>query len=292
VIRKALPKKPEEDIQIYTPTTVISIRGTSFLTQVTPKTGTTGIKVICGTVRVRCIKENASAFVSAPFKTIVEKNTTPIVTTALLTKDIDSLKTWVPKKLVESEVAQHLANGKRDQMIISGRMEEKCVITTFLDSTKYKGPWDIRKTIPKLLLTRLKNVHTRLKVSVPDSTFNSPADAAKKAGARFVISGVITQFAILHHAQITVQADEYREKSIGRISIELQLYDAKGEIEPYSVTVTGERTGKKNTTNSWMTIDKMPLDFENEEFAGSIIGKALEQALETAVEKLTHEMFK
>ena len=51
VIKKSTPLPRKENIQIYTPTTVISIRGTSFALEVAPQTGVTAVKVVCGTAK-------------------------------------------------------------------------------------------------------------------------------------------------------------------------------------------------------------------------------------------------
>ncbi len=292
VIRKIIPEKPPEDIQLYTPTTVISLRGTSFSVGVKERTGTTCVKVICGTVRVRCIKKNASAFISAPFKTVIDSQTAPITASALLSEDLDSLRLWVPPELIDREVAAHLARGKRDQMVISGRMEEKCIIMSFTNDSKYQGAWDIRHAIPRMLAVRLMNEHNLMDISaITDSAEMTPDDAAATKHARFVIRGTIAFFDIIDHAEITVRADEYHERSIGRITIDLHLYDADKKVEVFATTVTGERTGKKNSDNSWNTIGTLPFDLGNKQFATTIIGSALDQALDAAVERLTFALY-
>lgn len=291
VIEKMLPRKKEEAIQIYTPTAVISIRGTSLSIQVAPDDGNSTIKVVCGTVRVSCIKNNSSAFLSAPFKTTIEKLTSPIKSTTMLTADFDSLKTWVPPEVIVHQMALHLSGGKRNQTIISGRLDAKCVIQPFENGSTYKGPWKISSKLPHILAERLKKSHHRINITVTDSAFSDPAKAAKKNKARFVISGTVQLLDIINHAAITVRADEYRERSIAKARLSFTIFDTEGKVDSTTIEVTGERTGKKNVGNSWNTIDKIPLDFTNEKFKGSIVGVALDQALEQAVEKLCNLLY-
>ncbi|MBN1577653.1 MAG: FecR domain-containing protein [Chitinispirillaceae bacterium] len=292
IIKKALPGKRKEEMRMYTPTSVITIRGTSFAVGVEAETGLTSVKVICGTIRVGCIQKGVSAFLGAPSKTVIERETDPIVTSALLTADLDSLRLWVPRDVIDFEVATHLAQGRRDRLIISGNMDEKCIILPFTNASKYGGAWDIGHAVPRMLATRLLSAYSRLNITAIDSASPAPADAAAKAKARFVISGTVTFFDIVNHAEITVRADEYHERSIGRISIDLFIFDAEEKAEVYTATVSGEQTGRKNNQNSWNTIGEMPFDLENGEFASSIVGGALDQALDAAVEKVSNALYR
>ena len=292
VIKKAMPLPRRENIQIYTPTTVISIRGTSFSLDVAPETGTTTIKMICGTVRVGCIAKHVSAFVSAPYKSTVKKLTDPILSTPLRDSEIDTLRTWVPAGVIDSEITMQLAEGKRNQMIISGRSEKKCFVTTFDNTSKYSGDWDVRHRLPEMLAERLRNVSSHCKVTVTDTLPEHPAKEGIKQGQQYVISGTLTFLDIVNHAEITVRADEYRERSIGRVQLDLTLLDVNGDTELLSTTVSGEYSGKKSNENAMNTIGKMPFDLENKEFAKSLLGVALSQALDQAVEKLSKAMFR
>ena len=291
VIKKALPANRKQNIQIYTPTTVISIRGTSFSLDVTPESGVTAVKVINGTVRVSCIAKQASAYVSAPFKTTVKKMTDPITTAPMHDSEIKALKTWVPEKVVDHEITLQLARGRRDQMIISGRMEKKCTITPFINSSKYDGTWDLQHKLAEMLAERLGNVSPHCKVTVSDSAPPAPAEATKKRGQQYVISGTISFFDIVNHAAITVRADEYKERAIARVQIDLTLFDVTGNTELLQTTVRGEFSGKKTNENSMKTIGEMEFSLENREFAKSLLGTALQQALDQAVEKLSKTMF-
>jgi hypothetical protein len=291
VIKKSMPLPRKENIQIYTPTTVISIRGTSFSLDVAPETGTTALKVVCGTVRVSCIAKHASAFVSAPYKTTVEKMTDPIISNPMHDAEIDSLRAWVPDTVISRELSLHLAEGKRNQMIISGRMEKKCIITPFKNSSTYRGEWDLSHRIPEMLSERLRNVSPHCKISVSDSGLQPSSDTGSKSGQQYRIAGSVTFLDIVNHAEITVRADEYRERSNARVQIDLTLFDVTGDTELLQTTVTGEYSGKKSVENSMKTIGAMEFNLENEEFAGSLIGVALKQALEQAVEKLTTTIF-
>jgi len=289
VIKQILPQKFAEDIQIFTPTTVISIRGTSFLVCVEEKTGNSSIKMICGTVRVRCIQKNVAAFVSAPFKTVVGRKTTEIVTSAILSSDIDSLKQWVPEPVINFEISKQLAKSRRDRLIITETMYEKCTINSFTNNSTYKGDWDIRRIIPVILAKRIGNATNRLEIFAPDSSMLKRKSL--KTPPRFTIEGTITSFDIVNLAEITVRADAYHERSIGRVSLQLILYDSHRPDEIDTIIVSGERSGKKNIENSWTTIDKFTPSYDDARFSSSLIGSALDQALETAAEKLIMKIY-
>ncbi len=292
VIKKALPFHTGGDIQVYTPTAVISLRGTSFSAGVGPKEGATSVKVVCGTVRVRCIESGASAFMGAPGKTVIGKRTDPIVTRPLITPDLDSLRSWVPGAVIDSEVALHLARGKRDRMIISGKMEEKSVVLPFSVASKTRCDWDAGTLLSGMLASRLKRMYSRLDVvasGLPSGY--DPGGAAEKENARFVIHGEIFLLDIINHAEITVSADEYRERSIARIAIRLRLYDAKGHAELLDSEVRAEHSAKKSVENGWDFICKLSPDLENGPFALSLVGVATNQLLDAAVESLVSAMF-
>lgn len=100
VLKKTLPKALTEwaDLKVYTPTTVIGIRGTSFTVEVDKKTGTTDVAVLSGTVLVRNIIRNAALFVASSNKTKVEMNADPSGPLPLEEADVAYLKTWAPRR--------------------------------------------------------------------------------------------------------------------------------------------------------------------------------------------------
>jgi hypothetical protein len=291
IINKALPNERREDIQLYTPTAVLTIRGTSFEVGVVPGTGATTIKMVNGTLRVRSMIKNISSYLNAPFKTMVTKETDPIIATTMLTGDIDSLRRWVPGSTLDAEIAAHLSQGKRDRLVITGRLDEQCVVTPFTVESRVHGTWDIARGIPKYLAERLDAEDKHLTVVVADSAAASPDAAAAKAKTRYVISGNVTFFDIVNHAEISVRADEYRERAIGRVTMDLILYDSKDMVELCQTTVMGEFSGKKTAENSWAAIDTLPFNLENGQFAHTLIGTALNQAIDGAVEKLLKSLY-
>jgi hypothetical protein len=222
---------------------------------------------------------------------MVKKLTDPILSSPMRDSEIDSLKTWVPPKVIDREISLQLAEGKRNQLIISGRMEKKCTISPFKNTSKYKGSWDLEHRLPAMLAEHLRNMSPHCKVTVADTAPQLQKGTGKKGSQQYIISGTITFFDIVNHAEITVRADEYRERSIARIQIDLTLFDATGNTEMLETTVKGEYSGKQSNKNSMNTIGKMEFNLENEEFAGSLLGTALKQVLEQAVEKLNTTLF-
>lgn len=291
VVNKIIPETTKRTIQIYTPTAVISIRGTSFLLDVAPKTGTTSVKVLCGTVRVRCIKKNSAIYLGAPHKTIVQIETAPLLAQTLLTADIDTLRSWIPSPVIDREIALHLAEAKRNKLVISGRIDEKCIVMPLVNESTYTGSWNLPQVLTTELVKRLLTSNSRLKIKI-DTAGATRKVLQQRSDARFLLYGSIKTFNIVNHAAITVAADTYLEKAISRVTVILQLYDTKDQELLFEETFADNRTEKRSVANAWETVEKLPLDLDNEQFAGSILGITLNQVLTAAAEKITVALMK
>ena len=289
VIKKVLPKKISDEMRVYTPTAIISLRGTSFEIKV-DKNGSTVAKVINGVVHVRTIHKTSATYLSAPYKTIVRKETDPIIAGAILQSDIDSLKSWVPSEVVEAEIKDQLARSRRDHLIITGKSEDKCIILPFTDSASYQGNWDIGKEVSSFFADIIHRSTSTMKIAAIDTSMPDPLIAAKKYNARYALTGVIQAFDIFQHAEISAQADEYRERSIARVKITIQVIDAHVGSVLWEETSTGEVSKKNKEENSWKVISTLPFDLHDEQFAGSILGQAIKQALEQLTEKISSQL--
>lgn len=291
VVNKILPQTTNRAVQIYSPTAVISVRGTSFLLDVAPKTGTTSVKVLCGTVRVRCIKKNSAIYLGAPHKTTVQIETDPLFSQALLKPDIDTLRSWIPSPVIDREIALQIAKAKRDKLIISGRMDEQCIVIPFINESTYAGSWDLQQGLAAELIKRLSASNTRLKIKL-DTTGATQETLQQLGKTRFILNGSIKTFDIVKHAAISVTADSYLEKAISRVAVTLQLYDTNEQEYLFEETFSDDRTEKRSVENTWETVEKLSLDIDNEQFAGSILGITLNQVLTAAAEKITLALMK
>ena len=288
VIKEILPKEFTKtfDTKVYTPTAVVSVRGTSFAVYVDNKTGNTSVKVINGTVLVGNILKNVSSFISAGFQTYIELKTDPISGKLLLDKDINDLKTWVPIEVIDRELALQIARAGRDHDILAGGFKDKLVILPFENRSHYAGPWNVGQTIAQQLIEQLKQSNKNILVEKGDSATVDPIKLGEQKKARFVIIGDIEDFDIVQHAEITAAADEYNEFYVAKVRLRIQLINVADKKLSFENTFSGETRGKNLKENSWQKIGKMPLNLKDKQFSESILGSSLQQVMDQAAEKL------
>jgi FecR protein len=286
VIREILPKSliKQYDTKIFTPTAVVSLRGTSFLVEVDDASRSSTIKVIRGTVLVRNILRNTSVFVSAGFKTTVEITKDPSGPNALLDREIDSLKEWVPVPVIDQEMALQLAKASRDHDVITGDLKDKILILPFANSSKYAGPWNIQSGFARMLSDQLKHGHLTIEVS--DSAGQDPLVAGVRNNARFVVAGEILDFDIVQHAEIAATADEYREYYAANVRISAQIINVADKRVVFENQFSSDKIGPNVRENSWQTISKMGFSLGDQQFVKSILGIAVSQVVEQVSEKL------
>jgi hypothetical protein len=287
IVKKIIPHDDSEEMKVYTPTSVIAIRGTSFLVEVDTAKMTTAVKVLSGVVLVKNISKNLSAILGHPYKTIIEKNTNPSAPVAILKNDIDSLLQWIPEPVVNSQLTEQINQSKQDRSALLGTVEEKCIITQFVNNSDYKGSWKPGPEISRHFATLLGDYATRLVVMISDSVITNPVDFAKSQNARYVISGTIDHLETNPYAQISASADEYKESIIAKVAITIQAYDITKTKPVISQMYSAEVSGKNSKENTLNELNKLPFSFSDSTFSSSIIGKALDQTLRKA-QKAVH----
>jgi FecR protein. len=288
VIKEVLPKaftKPF-DTKVYTPTAVVSVRGTSFAVEVDNKTGATSVKVVNGTVLVGNNLKNVSSFITAGFQTYVELKTDPITGKLLLDKDINDLKTWVPIPVIERELSLQIAKAGRDHEILAGGFKDKLVILPFENRSRYSGQWNIATALSLQLTEQLKQVNKNITVDNGDAGAVDPLKLGEEKKARFVIIGDIEDFDIVQHAEITVRADEYNEFYIARVRLHIQLIDVADKKLVLDNVFSGETRGKNLKENSWQRIGKLALSLKDKQFSESILGNSLQQVMDQTTDKI------
>jgi hypothetical protein len=290
VLKEILPKTLTKsyDVKIFTPTAVVSLRGTSLSVEVDDKSGASAIRVLNGAVMVRNILKNASTFLSAGFKTTVEMKTDPIIPKPILDEDITALKTWVPVPVVDHEMTVQRTRAGRDHDLIVGDLKEKIIITPFINSSKYDGSWKIQTDIAQMLADQLSSAHCVIEIA--DSATQDPIILGEKAKARFVVIGEITDFDIVQHAEIAATADEYREYYLARVRIAIQMVSVGDRKVVFDNVFSGDMRGSNVKSNSWQKIGKMSFNIKDPQFSKSILGSALTQVLEQSSEKLVKQM--
>ena len=288
VIKEVLPKAFTKtfDTKVYTPTAVVSGRGTAFAVEADNKSGATSIKVVNGTVLVGNILKNVSSFITAGFQTYVELKTDPITGKLLLDKDINDLKTWVPIAVIERELALQIAKAGRDHEILAGGFKDKLVILPFENRSHYAGQWNIGPALARQLTDQLKQADRNIVVENGDTGAVDPLKLGEERKARFVIIGDIEDFDVVQHAEITPAADEYKEFYIAKVRLRIQLINVADKKMVFENTFSGETRGKNLRENSWRKIGKLALSLKDKQFSESILGSSLSEVMEQAADKL------
>ncbi len=286
VIKEILPKSliKQYDTKIYTPTSVVSLRGTSFSVEVDTASKASTVRVINGTVQVRNILKNSSIFVSASFQSVVPITQDPIGPKALLDREIDSLKSWVPVYVMEREMAAQLVKGHRDREIMSSDCKDKILIIPFENTSKYTGAWKISPGFAKIFSDQLQHGH--IAAEIYDSLDKDPLTLGQRKMARYVVSGEIKDFDIVQHAEIAATADEYREYYIATVRISIQIINVPEKKVVFENEYVAEKRGANSKENSWQRISKLSFSLADQQFVKSLLGTAVSQVVETATEKL------
>jgi hypothetical protein len=289
LVKKIAPRGIIDDshLKVYTPTAVLSIRGTSFLTSVDEQTGLTKVKVITGTVQVRNILKNTALFLGSPFQSTIALKEDPSAPTVVLQPEIDSMKSWIPAAVIKEAMDKQIKQIKKDSYAQNGKLDNNALVISITNTSSYNGTWSIAPVMTKYLVERLTKADSSLRFSIKDSITGDPIDIARKDSSRFVILGVIEQFDVSQHAEISTRADEYREYSIASVRLKVRLIDALVAQQVTEEYFSGEITSNDGAEHTWQSIGKLKFDLKDKVFAESILGKAMDQALHQAAEKLS-----
>ena len=288
LVKKIAPRGIVDDshLKVYTPTAVLSIRGTAFLTTVDEKTGTTNVKVITGTVQVRNIIKNTALFLGSPYQSTIVLKVDPTAPTVVINSDIDSLKGWIPGTVIAEAMEKQISQIKKDTYARSGTLSNNSVVITFSNASSYNGPWPVAATMTTYLAERLAKANPNLKFSFKDSINGDPIEIARNDSSRFVLLGTIEAFDVSQHAEISTRADEYREFSVASVRLRVRVIDALVAQQVAEEFFSGEITSANTDGDTWQNIGKLKFDLADKLFSSSIMGKALNQALDQATEKL------
>ncbi len=288
VIKEILPRAitKKYDTKVYTPTAVISVRGTGFSVDVDRKNGGTLCKVVNGTILVKNSKKNVSSFINAGFQTYLEAVTDTIVSKVLLDKELNELKTWVPPEILEREISLQITKAKRDHQVLTNDFKDKFIIIPFANHSKYKGQWDIATSFVFEMSELLKQMNKNVSIAKMDSASKDPATVGRENNAHFVILGDIEDFDVVQHAEITAAADEYKEFYIAKVRLRVQLINVSNKKTEFDKTFIGETRGKNQKENSFQKIGKLTFNMKDPKFSKTILGSSIQQALDQAVEQV------
>lgn len=283
IIKETLPRAAVKKIEtnVYTPTAVIAIRGTSFSVSVDKNSGNSKVGVINGTVVVKNILKNEGIILSAGYQTSVTINNDPLVPSALLNDDISALQSWVPPQVILNEMQAQIAKAKRDYSVITGKLEDKILVLPFKNESSYNGKWDIENTFASLISESLtKNNRFQCSTLTKIEPDIDIVALARKNNARFIIRGAVTQLTIVQRAEVTASAEKYKESCIATVCIHFELIDIQDQKLLYENDICSEIPGKNKNENNWQAISSLTFSMEDKKFKTSILGQAIDQILE------------
>lgn len=284
-VSNASSQKTKNAFFIHTPLIKASPHDCSFLISLLPD-NSAEIQLLQGTLSISKIKNGINHYLGSPYITVIKPDSDSFQQSALLQQDIDSLKCFVPATIIDHIMEKQLINWKRNFHALKGKFEDKCLITVLKNKSEYQGNWDIEKNISSFLALKLKNGSSKIRSELFDSTYTNPIEVALLKKARFLITGEISSFDLLQHARISTQADEYYESRIARIKLDISLTETEEGKIIMSETFTGEISQKRKNENSWESLHRLPFDLQNSSFSSTIMGIAITQAVDHAIEAL------
>jgi hypothetical protein len=292
IVKKLLPKDRTEEMKIYTPTAVLSIRGTSFLVDVDSVEKNTTVKMVNGLLMVKNISKNVSVLLGTPYQTEVSGDQNPVTPHAVLQSDLDSMKRWIPEPVIEEEIARQIENTTRNKLELSGDYQDRCLVAQFTNSSRYSGKWDIAQEFTRQLSSQLRRTLSKTVVMLVDTIVHDPIETAKSINARFCITGTIDKFDLVKHAAISTKGDEYRETVNARVTVTIRMHDLAQNKVIISNSFTSEMQGKNIAENSWDTFHKKAFNLSDTIFTKSIIGSVSVNSLNDAVKAVSVVMEK
>jgi hypothetical protein len=292
IVKKLLPKDRTEEMKIYTPTAVLSIRGTSFLVDVDTVEKNTKVKMVNGILMVKNISKNVSVLLGTPFQTEVTFNQNPLTPRAVLKSDLDSIKRWIPEQVIEKEIATQIESTAQNKIELSSDYQNQCLVAQFTNLSNYNGKWDIAQEFTQQLSSQLRRTLSKTVVMLVDTIVNDPLETAKSINARFCLTGTIDKFDLVKYATVSARSDEYRETVNARVTVTIRLHDLAQNKDIVSNSFTSEMQGKNTAENSWNTFHKKPFNLSDTSFTKSIIGYVSVNSLTDAVKAVSKEIEK
>jgi hypothetical protein len=286
-VKKIAPHGLFDDcaLRVFTPTASISVRGTAFEVAVDSQSGSTGITVLSGTVQVRSTISDKQLYLGAPYRTTVSKVKGCSALEPVTTKDVDSLKKWLPPGMIAAVMDKQIARVKNDFGIMTAGLQDRCIISLFTNNSNYEGPWHLNAGTGEWLAESLRRAKPRVTFSFSDSATGDPVESARTKKARFAVQPSFEVFDLAQRGEISPRADEYREFAVATVRVRIRLYDASTGSILAEESGDGEATDTRLAENAPDRLNRLKFDLHDSAFASSIVGLALKRALDTAAKK-------
>ncbi len=287
VIQEAIPQK--SITRVYTPTSVVSIRGTSFLVSVDAKTGLTDVKVINGTVLVKNWLMDEEFYVKGGTKTKIALRKTPSKPTSMSKKDIKELQQWVMAELIKTEQEKNAKKIKSNIAKIKGNADDKILVMELNDISGFTGNWKISSGLTEMIASKLKEYsNSQIVISKTKDEKLDADQLGKNEKARIVIGGEIETFELSKRAAISVEANQYKEGFIATVWIVLYIVNPVNGTLVKTIRISEDvKADNELSEKDLELVGNYNFDMKDENLRNSVIGEAIEKVLSRCVEELS-----
>ena len=287
VVEQTLPRAltGRENLKVYTPTSIISIRGTSFLVEVAPGSGTTRVAVTNGTVQVQHIARDESLVLGSGMQTTVGTADTPALPQPVQEGDVDALKAWVDPGIVDQELEKGggLKTGKVSE---EGELLPVVTILSFAMEAEYEGRWKPEAVLAGMLAAQVRALASQLVMDTVVDASVDPLAVGQAHRSRYVVSGRLSSFEITRHAAVDPRAERYSEYARSQVTMHLAVLDIALEQVVYEQEFSSSFTDEDLHANSWARVSRTRLSFADSAFTSTVLGKAVRGVVTNAADAI------
>ncbi len=285
LIKSVVGEEKESTTKVFSPTCVVGIRGTSFSIHVDSSDSSTKVRVVHGTVSTMS-SDSSRTRTLRPGVTAHYRGDAPVLSTSAMTEaQLDSLRSWVPSSVIDEQLRREQAHARKNYNVINNKVAHTAMVIPFTNTSEYKGEWDISVACARIIAAMSNKRLNRVAISYKDVTNETPLQSGESYGAHYVITGEIREFEVSDYAGINAAADEYHERTIASIGIELTLYDVekKGKIarDYFSHEVIREHTEGAALDSLDMVCD---FSFTDSTFTSSMVGNTAREVIGNMVD--------
>lgn len=266
--------------KIYTPTAIISIKGTCLSVAVNGQNGRTDVAVISGKVLVKNILMSEEYFVQAGYRTMVLIDTPPQKPTKLTTGEWDKLKQLGEQgnTTVELPSSEPATTNPKD----------KIVVVKFLDNSGFIGKQDIGAILAKSLIEALHDSVKSDVIFYPDNT-KDVEEIGITEKAKLVIAGNITGLDISKQDQVVKANNTIEDFYKATVDLVLFIVNPNTHQMVKTIRVSEVVAGNDQPTNDWKILDRYSYNANGDPDSSqnSNMGKTLDKAIEKASKEIS-----
>ncbi len=265
VVREALPKPAL--YRIYTPTAVLTIRGTRFGVTVDPVDGATLLEVTSGTVMAKNLIVPGEYYVKTGQRTRILLNQPALAPSLISAERNEELRKWVGEKRMRPA---------RDKQQSRAALQQQTILVLPLgDFSGFQGPWNLSMDMANLV-ARALGAGSGFNVVVVDDRRFELDELAQLHNARRVVTGEVEVFELSRQVRMRATADRLSEKCTARIGLNLMVLDPSSQSLVQRLECT-EELEMADCAGDLKRLSKTPLDPADPVVAASALGKALDQ---------------